>query len=53
MAVKVLVVGDADNLAPLSVCILIVGTKVNFPTLDTTERVFRKVSALWWWRIEL
>jgi hypothetical protein len=32
---------DAD--APLEVCIFNVGANVNFPILDTTERVFRKV----------
>src|SRR5580692_1255558 len=35
--------GDADKLAPLEVCIFNVGGNVNFPVLDTTERVFRKV----------
>jgi NAD(P)-dependent dehydrogenase (short-subunit alcohol dehydrogenase family) len=34
---------DADNHAPLEVCIFNVGANVNFPLLDTTERVFRKV----------
>jgi NAD(P)-dependent dehydrogenase (short-subunit alcohol dehydrogenase family) len=34
--------GDADKHAPLEVCIYI-GANVNFPILDTTERVFRKV----------
>src|SRR6476661_280198 len=34
---------DADNHAPLEVCIFNVGANVNFPILDTTERVFRKV----------
>jgi len=33
----------ADNDAPLQVCIFNVGANVNFPILDTTERVFRKV----------
>jgi NAD(P)-dependent dehydrogenase (short-subunit alcohol dehydrogenase family) len=32
---------DAD--APLEVCIFNVGANVNFPLLDTTQRVFRKV----------
>jgi NAD(P)-dependent dehydrogenase (short-subunit alcohol dehydrogenase family) len=32
---------DAD--APLEVCIFNVGANVNYPILDTTERVFRKV----------
>jgi hypothetical protein len=35
--------GDADKRAPLEVCIFNVGANVNFPLLDTTERVFRKV----------
>src|SRR4051794_18184714 len=35
--------GDADKHAPLEVCIFKVGANVNFPLLDTTERVFRKV----------
>ena len=34
---------DADALAPLEVCIFNVGANVNFPLVDTTERVFRKV----------
>ena len=33
----------ADAIAPLEVCIFNVGGNVNFPLLDTTERVFRKV----------
>jgi NAD(P)-dependent dehydrogenase (short-subunit alcohol dehydrogenase family) len=33
----------ADSHAPLEVCIFNVGGNVNFPLLDTTERVFRKV----------
>lgn len=33
----------ADAYAPLEVCIFNVGANVNFPLLDTTERVFRKV----------
>jgi len=33
----------ADAHAPLEVCIFNVGGNVNFPLLDTTERVFRKV----------
>ncbi len=32
---------DAD--APLELCIFNIGANVNFPLLDTTERVFRKV----------
>src|SRR5438477_5134322 len=35
--------GEADRQAPLEVCIFNVGANVNFPILDTTERVFRKV----------
>jgi NAD(P)-dependent dehydrogenase (short-subunit alcohol dehydrogenase family) len=34
---------DADAAAPLEVCIFNVGGNVNFPLLETTERVFRKV----------
>jgi NAD(P)-dependent dehydrogenase (short-subunit alcohol dehydrogenase family) len=34
---------EADKHAPLDVCIFNVGANVNFPLLDTTERVFRKV----------
>jgi len=34
---------DADKLAPLEVCVFNIGANVNFPLLDTTERVFRKV----------
>src|SRR5436853_7338796 len=34
---------DADAAAPLEVCIFNVGANVNFPLLETTERVFRKV----------
>jgi NAD(P)-dependent dehydrogenase (short-subunit alcohol dehydrogenase family) len=34
---------DANREAPLEVCIFNVGANVNFPLLDTTERVFRKV----------
>ena len=34
---------DADAAAPLEVCIFNIGANVNFPFLDTTERVFRKV----------
>jgi NAD(P)-dependent dehydrogenase (short-subunit alcohol dehydrogenase family) len=33
----------ADAAAPLEVCIFNVGANVNFPILETTERVFRKV----------
>jgi NAD(P)-dependent dehydrogenase (short-subunit alcohol dehydrogenase family) len=34
---------EADKTAPLEVCIFNVGANVNFPILETTERVFRKV----------
>src|SRR6266403_4090615 len=34
---------DADKLAPLEACIFNIGANVNFPVLETTERVFRKV----------
>jgi NAD(P)-dependent dehydrogenase (short-subunit alcohol dehydrogenase family) len=34
---------DADAHAPLELCIFNVGANVNFPILETTERVFRKV----------
>ncbi len=34
---------EADAHAPLDVCIFNVGANVNYPLLDTTERVFRKV----------
>jgi NAD(P)-dependent dehydrogenase (short-subunit alcohol dehydrogenase family) len=33
----------ADAHAPLEVCVFNIGANVNFPLLDTTERVFRKV----------
>src|SRR6201747_1308922 len=32
---------DADKHAPLEVCIFNVGANVNFPILETTDRVFR------------
>ena len=35
--------GEANAKAPLEVCIFNIGANVNFPILDTTERVFRKV----------
>jgi NAD(P)-dependent dehydrogenase (short-subunit alcohol dehydrogenase family) len=35
--------GMADKAAPLEVCVFNPGANVNFPILDTTERVFRKV----------
>jgi NAD(P)-dependent dehydrogenase (short-subunit alcohol dehydrogenase family) len=34
---------DADRTAPLEICIFNIGANVNFPLLETTERVFRKV----------
>jgi len=34
---------EADKTAPLEVCVFNPGANVNFPVLDTTERVFRKV----------
>ncbi len=34
---------EADNHAPLEGCIFNIGANVNFPLLETTERVFRKV----------
>jgi len=34
---------SADRHAPLEVCIFNIGANVNFPLLETTERVFRKV----------
>src|SRR5438093_3194526 len=34
---------DADQHAPLEVCIFNVGANVNFPILETTDRVFKKV----------
>jgi hypothetical protein len=34
---------DADAAAPLEVVVFNIGANVNFPLLDTTERVFRKV----------
>ena len=34
---------EADKQAPLEVCIFNIGANVNFPILETTERVFRKV----------
>ena len=35
--------GDADKYAPLEVCVFNIGANVNFPIVDTTKRVFRKV----------
>jgi NAD(P)-dependent dehydrogenase (short-subunit alcohol dehydrogenase family) len=34
---------DAEAAAPLDVCVFNIGANVNFPLLETTERVFRKV----------
>jgi NAD(P)-dependent dehydrogenase (short-subunit alcohol dehydrogenase family) len=34
---------EAERAAPLGVCVFNIGANVNFPVLDTTERVFRKV----------
>src|SRR5215212_2262870 len=34
---------EADRAAPLEVCVFNIGANVNFPILETTERVFRKV----------
>jgi len=34
---------NADAAAPLEVCVFNIGANVNFPLLETTERVFRKV----------
>jgi NAD(P)-dependent dehydrogenase (short-subunit alcohol dehydrogenase family) len=36
-------IGDADATAPLEVAIFNIGANVNYPLLETTERVFRKV----------
>src|ERR1700757_713441 len=40
---------DADEHAPLEVCIFNVGANVNFPILETTDRVFRKVWEMACW----
>ncbi len=34
---------EANSTAPLEVCVFNVGANVNFPLVETTERVFRKV----------
>jgi NAD(P)-dependent dehydrogenase (short-subunit alcohol dehydrogenase family) len=34
---------EADQQAPLEICIFNIGANVNFPLTETTERVFRKV----------
>ncbi len=36
-------IADADAHAPLEVCVFNIGANVNFPVVETTERVFRKV----------
>lgn len=36
-------IADAEAAAPLEVCIFNIGANVNFPLLETTSRVFRKV----------
>src|SRR5437763_2621358 len=40
---------EADEHAPLEVCIFNVGANVNFPILETTDRVFRKVWEMACW----
>jgi NAD(P)-dependent dehydrogenase (short-subunit alcohol dehydrogenase family) len=40
---------DADTFAPLEVCIFNVGANVQFPILETTDRVFRKVWEMACW----
>jgi NAD(P)-dependent dehydrogenase (short-subunit alcohol dehydrogenase family) len=40
---------DADKHAPLQVCVFNVGANVNFPILETTDRVFRKVWEMACW----
>ena len=40
---------DADAHAPLEICIFNVGANVNFPILETTDRVFRKVWEMACW----
>ena len=40
---------EADRHAPLDVCIFNVGANVNFPILETTDRVFRKVWEMACW----
>jgi NAD(P)-dependent dehydrogenase (short-subunit alcohol dehydrogenase family) len=34
---------EAETAAPLEVCVFNIGANVNFPLIETTERVFRKV----------
>src|SRR6201989_2913265 len=40
---------DARKHAPLEICIFNVGANVNFPILETTDRVFRKVWEMACW----
>ena len=40
---------EADQRVPLEVCIFNVGANVNFPILETTDRVFRKVWEMACW----
>jgi len=40
---------EADAFSPLEVCIFNVGANVNFPILETTDRVFRKVWEMACW----
>src|SRR3984957_5606993 len=40
---------EAESHAPLEVCIFNVGANVNFPLLETTDRVFRKVWEMACW----
>jgi NAD(P)-dependent dehydrogenase (short-subunit alcohol dehydrogenase family) len=42
---------DADMTAPLEVCVFNVGANVNFPLLETTERLFRKVWEMASWPV--
>src|SRR6202795_4874130 len=41
--------GEAESHSPLEVCIFNVGANVNFPLLETTDRVFRKVWEMACW----
>ena len=40
---------DANEVAPLEVCVFNIGANVNFPILETTDRVFRKVWEMACW----
>lgn len=40
---------EAESHAPLEVCIFNIGANVNFPLLETTDRVFRKVWEMACW----